>query len=52
MILVEENVEEILKEEAVTNKFVTVLEDAGVFKMDDQGIDGLTNFVNLVLEGE
>lgn len=47
----EENVEEILKE-AVTSKFVTVLEDAGVFKMDDQGIDGLTNFVNLVLEGE
>lgn len=47
----EGNVDEILKE-AVTIKFVSVLEDAGVFKMDDQGIAGLTSFVNLVLKGE
>ena len=46
----EDNVEEILREE-VTVKFVNVLEDAGVFKMDDQGIDGLTSFVNTVLKG-
>lgn len=47
----EDNVDDILKE-AVTVKFVNVLEDAGVFKMDDQGIDGLTSFVKTVMEGE
>ena len=47
----ENNIDEILKE-AVTIKFVNVLEDAGVFKMDDYGIDGLTSFVNTVLKGE
>lgn len=46
-----DNVEDILKE-AVAIKFVNVLEDAGVFKMDDHGIDGLTSFVETVLKGE
>lgn len=47
----EANVDDILKE-AVAIKFVNVLEDAGVFKMDDHGIDGLTSFVETVLKGE
>ncbi len=45
----EENVDEILKE-AVAIKFITVLEDAGVFKMDEQGIDALNSFVEMVLK--
>ena len=40
----EENVEEILREE-LTKKFVRVLEDAGVFKMNDEGIDAFVTFV-------
>ena len=47
----ETNIDEILKE-AVAIKFVNVLEDAGVFKMDDYGIDALTSFVETVLKGE
>ena len=47
----ETNIDEILKE-AVVIKFVNVLEDAGVFKMDDYGIDALTSFVETVLKGE
>ncbi|WP_308698947.1 UDP-glucose--hexose-1-phosphate uridylyltransferase [uncultured Thomasclavelia sp.] len=47
----EENVDEILKE-AVAIKFVNVLEDAGVFKMDERGIDALTSFVATVIEEE
>ena len=49
--ITEDNVTDILKE-AVAIKFVTVLEDAGVFKMDQQGIDALTSFVEMVLKGE
>lgn len=40
----EDNVEDILREE-LTKKFVCVLEDAGVFKMDDEGIDAFVAFV-------
>ena len=40
----EENVEEILREE-LTKKFVRVLEDAGVFKMNDEGINAFVTFV-------
>ena len=29
----------------VTKKFVCVLENAGVFKMDDEGMDGFSRFV-------
>ena len=47
----ETNIDEILKE-AVAIKFVNVLEDAGVFKMDDYGIDALTSFLETVLKGE
>lgn len=47
----EENVDDVLKE-AVTIKFVNVLEDAGVFKMNDQGISALTSFVENVIGGE
>ena len=47
----ETNVDDILKE-AVAIKFVNVLEDAGVFKMDDQGINALTSFVETVVKGE
>ena len=39
----EENVEEILREE-LTKKFVRVLEDAGVFKMNDEGIRCFCDF--------
>ena len=39
----ETNIDEILKE-AVAIKFVNVLEDAGVFKMDDYGIDASNKF--------
>lgn len=46
-----DNIDEIIKEE-VTVKFVNVLEDAGVFKMNDQGIDALINFAEMVLKGE
>lgn len=49
--ITEDNVMDIL-EEAVAIKFVTVLEDAGVFKMDQQGIDALISFVEMVLKGE
>ena len=40
----EGNVEEILREE-LTKKFVRVLEDAGVFKMNDEGIDAFVTFI-------
>ena len=29
----------------VTKKFVCVLENAGVYKMDDEGMDGFSRFV-------
>jgi len=39
-----ETIDDILAE-ALTIKFVEVLEDAGVFKMNDEGIDAFINFV-------
>ncbi|MGM9536614.1 MAG: UDP-glucose--hexose-1-phosphate uridylyltransferase [Intestinibacter sp.] len=41
----EKNVDEILRQETV-KKFVGVLENAGVYKMNDEGIDGFTRFVD------
>ena len=38
------NVDEILSQE-LTNKYVQVLEDAGVFKMNDEGIGAFVSFV-------
>lgn len=43
-VIKEDNVDEILANE-LTRIFVCVLEDAGVFKMDDQGIDSFISFV-------
>ena len=40
----ENNIDEIL-EQAITIKFVNVLEDAGVYKMNEDGIEGFTKFV-------
>ena len=45
----EENVDEIVEME-VTKKFVMVLEDAGVYKMDDEGIQGFKRFVDTLGE--
>ena len=39
-----ENIDEILEIE-VTKKFVSVLENAGVYKMNEEGIEGFTRFV-------
>ena len=39
-----EDVDEFLEVE-VTKKFVAVLEDAGVYKMTDEGIEGFSRFV-------
>lgn len=41
----EDNVDEVLKQE-VGNIFEKVLEDAGVFKMNDQGIEAFKCFIN------
>lgn len=40
----QEYIDEMLEIE-VTKKFVSVLENAGVYKMDEKGIEGLTRFV-------
>lgn len=40
----EANIDDILEME-LTKKFVAVLEDAGVYKMNKEGIDGFTRFV-------
>lgn len=34
-----------MMEKEITKKFVSVLEDAGVFKMDDAGMEGFTRFI-------
>ena len=39
-----DNIDEILAQ-ALTSKFVEVLEDAGVFKLNDEGIHGFVDFV-------
>lgn len=41
----DKNINEIMEIE-VTKKFVSVLENAGVFKMNEQGIDGFTRFLD------
>lgn len=43
----EDNIDDILNE-ALTKKFVNVLEDAGVFKMNDEGIDSFISFVESI----
>lgn len=40
----EQNVQEIVRE-AVGQKFVQVLEDAGVFKRDEEGISAFKRFI-------
>ena len=47
----EDNVEDVLKT-ALTIKFVEVLEDAGVFKMNDEGIDAFCDFVESLRKEE
>lgn len=47
----EDYIDDILKQ-ALTMKFVNVLEDAGVFKMDEKGIDSFINFVESLDEKE
>lgn len=44
-----DNIDELLEKEIV-KKFVQVLEDAGVFKMDTNGINGFYKFVESVIE--
>lgn len=48
-IIKEENVDDLLAN-ALTKKFVNVLEDAGVFKMNDEGIDAFIHFVKSIDE--
>ena len=49
--ITKDNVDDILKD-ALTRKFVNVLEDCGVFKMDDEGIDAFMSFVESLNEKE
>ena len=45
----EDTVDQLLKEE-LTHKFVNVLEDAGVFKMNEEGKEAFIKFVEMVGE--
>ena len=47
----EDTVDQLLKEE-LTHKFVNVLEDAGVFKMNEEGKEAFIKFVEIVGEKE
>ena len=47
----EQNIQERIKQ-SVADKYVQVLEDAGVFKMDDHGLRGLMCFIKTALKGE
>lgn len=47
--ITKDNIDDILKK-ALTEKFVNVLEDAGVFKMNDEGIDAFIQFVESIKE--
>lgn len=47
--ITEENVQEVVEKE-ITKKFVAVLENAGVYKMDEAGIAGFTKFVESLSE--
>ena len=44
MVINEDNVDNIIAK-SLTRKFVNVLEDAGVFKMNEEGIDAFISFV-------
>ena len=46
----EENAEQRLRQ-ALTDKYVQVLEDAGVFKMNQSGIQAFSEFVNTATKG-
>ena len=46
-----QNIQKRIKQ-SVAEKYVQVLEDAGVFKMDDNGLCGLMCFVKTALKGE
>lgn len=46
-IIKEENIDNVLSI-ALTQKFVNVLEDAGVFKMNEEGIDSFVHFVKSI----
>lgn len=50
-LIQEDNVDDVLKT-ALTIKFVEVLEDAGVFKMNDEGIDAFCDFVESLRKEE
>ena len=45
----EKNIDKILEQETV-KKFVSVLENAGVYKMNEEGINGFTRFVEYLNE--
>ena len=45
----DDNVQEVIEKE-ITKKFVAVLENAGVYKMDEAGIAGFTRFVESLSE--
>lgn len=49
--ITEDNVDEIIKQ-GLADVFTSVLEDAGVYKMDEDGIKGFKKFVNYTLKGE
>ncbi|UTY37888.1 hypothetical protein NMU03_09145 [Allocoprobacillus halotolerans] len=46
-----QTIDDVLKT-ALTQKYVEVLEDAGVFKMDEAGIDAFISFVEQLKEDE
>ena len=50
-IIAIDNVDEIIKQ-GLADVFTSVLEDAGVYKMDEDGIKGFKKFVNYTLKGE
>lgn len=49
--ITEENVDDVLRQ-GLTDVFTNVLENAGVYKMNDDGIAGFKKFVSYALEGE
>lgn len=49
--ITKENVDEVL-EQGLTDVFTNVLENAGVYKMDDNGMAGFKQFMNYTLKGE
>lgn len=49
--ITEENVDDVLRQ-GLTDVFTNVLENAGVYKMNDDGMAGFKKFVSYALEGE